>query len=188
MLEKKKDNNTLIFFLLSFLIIVGAMQFNAWLNPVKKRVDPDPPKETAKSPPTKVPPPLSARIASAIGLLSQSQGTASLVGAAALAADTAELAKQVPKKPIFEAPRHIVKLGGDANFNLSVLLDSKGAAVIKVVLNKFQEADFRGRREWEDRATKEEKRLEFVQLEMNRDVGSNLLFHYAANDNDPRPV
>ena len=117
-------------------------QINAWLNPAKKKVDPDPVKETAKTPPTKTKPPsLSARIAGDIGLLCQTQWPTPLVGAAALAGEypqVAELVKKATKKPLTDVPRHIVKLGGDDQFNLSVLLDSKGAAKKVVELTVFQ--------------------------------------------------
>ena len=100
MLEKKKDNNTLIFFILTFMILIGGMQINAWLNPAKKKVDPDPVKETAKTPPTKTKPPsLSARIAGDIGLLCQTQWPTPLVGAAALAGEYPQVAELV-KKPL----------------------------------------------------------------------------------------
>ena len=83
-----------------------------------------------------------------------------------------------------EGEAETVTLGDpDADF-LTALLDSRGAGVRSISLRDFQAADKDGKPMWEPGHKK--KRLELVQEEANRDVGSFLLYDADAG-NDERP-
>src|SRR5262245_310237 len=73
--------------------------------------------------------------------------------------------------------RKLIPLGTDSD-NLRAVLDTHGAAVRSVVLNKFPQADRLGRPEWLDAEKKIPKPLELVEEELNRDSGSFLLFDF----------
>src|SRR2546430_1760775 len=98
-----------------------------------------------------------------------------------------EVVKKPLKKPEPPRPRPEPIVLGDANGNLTVVLDPKGAGVRSITLNQFQQGDAEGRPEWLDAEKKIPKPLELIPAEQNTREPSNLLLHYAKDDDD-RPL
>jgi YidC/Oxa1 family membrane protein insertase len=92
-------------------------------------------------------------------------------------------------KPKNDLPRRLVHLGGDESSNLDVLLDTKGGAVRRVVLNKFQQADPMGKPVFIEGNKKKPAPLEFLIGDRNQDVPSNILYHFDPDkESDSRPL
>src|SRR5262249_33077874 len=145
---ESNNKNLLLFFALTLALILGWLQLQNWLSPPRPKKQPDKPDVAQVEPKPKEP------------------------------------KEQPPDKqprdggPVVRppsAPEPIV-LGSDAG-NLKAILSPRGAAVLSVTLNNFQQADRMGRPEWLDADKKIPKPLELVVGEMNRDSGSYLLFH-----------
>jgi YidC/Oxa1 family membrane protein insertase len=94
------------------------------------------------------------------------------------------------KKPPVQAFKRVLIQMGDDSFNSIYYLTNQGAAVRKVVLNRFQAANRTGDPEWLDKDKKVKKPLELILEEENAANPSNLLFHFALNSTstDDRPL
>jgi YidC/Oxa1 family membrane protein insertase len=170
---ENNNKNLLLFIALTLALIIGWVQLQNWLSsPRPKKPDkaevaqgePKPKEMKEKQPKEELPAAQLRQAAQAVG-----RGVA-------LAA----------RPPSAAQP---ITLGSDSG-NLKAILSPRGAAVLSVTLNKFQQADRMGRPEWLDADKKVPKPLELVTEEMNRDSGSNLLFHFDPNrkGHDPLPT
>lgn len=201
----QKNKNFILFLILSFLILVTSMWVQYKLFPPPAR----PEKKPEAAPAVEFPnnpalwSELQARSA-ALALSAAVPGGASGFVAAtdvAVALHAGEERRQLlvkkpePKpKPAKEVPVVRVKhteptLGDDAS-HLKVRLTSRGAGVLRVVLNRFQKADARGLPVWRQvDGKKTPEPLELVPELQNAELPSNLLLHYSPNkDSDDRPL
>jgi YidC/Oxa1 family membrane protein insertase len=90
-----------------------------------------------------------------------------------------------PAEP--EPPAHEpITLGNPITDFFVVTLDSRGASVTKLTMRDFQAADENGQPEWLDPAHTQKKPLELIQARSNRDEGSFLLYD-ADPAHDERP-
>jgi YidC/Oxa1 family membrane protein insertase len=201
----QKNKNFILFLFLSFLILVTSMWLQYKLFPPPAR----PEKKAAPAPAAELPnnpgvwSDLQARTAAMVLSAAVPGGANGFVAAAdvAVALHAGEerralLAKKPEPKPIppKQAPAVLVKhtkpsLGDDTS-HLKVRLTSRGAAVLSVVLNRFQKADARGKPVWRQADGKKvPEPLELVPELQNLELPSNLLLHYNPNkDNDDRPL
>jgi YidC/Oxa1 family membrane protein insertase len=201
----QKNKNLVFFLILSFLILVTSMWVQHKFFPPPQRPEKKPAPAAAAEFPNNPAlwSDLQARSA-AMALSAAVPGGASGFVAAtdiAVALHAGEerrlllAKKQEPRpQPPKEAPAALVKhteptLGDDTS-HLKVRLTSRGAAVLRVVLNRFQKADARGLPVWrqvDGKRTPEP--LELVPELQNAQLPSNLLLHYNPNkDSDDRPL
>lgn len=174
-----RQKNLLLFLILSMAILFGSVELQRWLLPKKEK--PSLSEVDAKkhfSSPGQLP---------WTGLLPAGEGKDPRKEAPAATSPE----KLPPEKPKPARPSQVVALGDgpgpNAKFNLYVELDSKGAGVRQVVLNKFQEADKDGRPVFETRGGKRvPKSLVLVPYKENSPF-SNLLYHYEDVDSRERP-
>src|SRR5262245_54704191 len=119
-----QQRNFLLFLLLSFVLLLGYIQLRQRLWPPEE--PPEKPAKTAKKEEGKKPE-------------EKKQEPANLY---------------IPAPPPVTPDAELITLGADDEFAMRVVLDPHGAGVRQVVLKKFQEADWRGRPVWKDRANR----------------------------------
>jgi YidC/Oxa1 family membrane protein insertase len=173
-------------------LIIGWQFFVPWMWP--PREVPKPPEVAAK--PVPLP---DERFAGAFGAFAEMPIAPGIADAVRLSSDLAvtnwaaiapkkEVVKKPPKKAEPPRPHHEpIVLGDGTESYLRVVLDPKGAGVRSVTLNKFQQADAEGLPVWKDAERKVEAPLELIPARQNTDEPSNLLLHYAKDDDD-RPL
>jgi YidC/Oxa1 family membrane protein insertase len=195
--SKRNFGNLLLFFVLSALVLAGSVFLQNWLRPkepvavsdVKAGEFSNLQAQTvaaALSAPTMggATPAVQLAVAADVGRYMARQGYR--LPATALAQNTgkAEPPKRPPpprREPVADlppAPHRDVQIGGP-DFKLVVTLTSTGAGVKQVILNHFKAAD-----EW---GLPEDRPLELVPEDANKEVPSNLIYHYVHPD-DERPV
>src|ERR1700730_9589117 len=131
-MQQPPNNRQQIALLVCFLILVGGITINNWIwPPPPKKAKEVAPQEVAEAPPAKQP-------------------------------EKQEKKEPAPReKPKNDLPRQFVRLGGDDSFNLDVILDTKGGAVPRLLLNKFQQADAMGKPVFIEGNKKKPEPLEF---------------------------
>jgi YidC/Oxa1 family membrane protein insertase len=93
----------------------------------------------------------------------------------------------VPEEKVPDEWKKVVTLGAPGS-HLTVKLNPRGAGVLQIVLNHFQAADPKtGNPVWLDAARKEEKPLELVPEDRNREIASFLLYHYSDQKGEDYP-
>jgi YidC/Oxa1 family membrane protein insertase len=193
----QKNKNTILFVVLSALILFGWLGLNRVLFP---------PREVPPPPPDPVAVGAAATLVGGAG--GETPGALGLGNATRLLAVTAATrpaseakppvaahkppAEQTPEQPAQpppvvkaepEPPLRSFTLGNGTDYFLKVVVDSRGAAVRSVTLRDFQQVDEIGRPMWLDDEHTRPKPLELVQESKNRDEGSVLL--YAADPSYP---
>jgi YidC/Oxa1 family membrane protein insertase len=98
--------------------------------------------------------------------------------------------KPQPEAKRLRVPKQVHEAGagiplGDDSSKLRVLLDPWGAGIISVTFNQFQQADSLGKPQVD--ANGNPVKLELVQREYNKRTPSNVLYHFAKED-DARPL
>jgi YidC/Oxa1 family membrane protein insertase len=174
----QNNKNFVLFLVLTFGLMVGWMWLSGviWPPPPKKQpddtkaaqADKEPPRD--KKPPVEPPRPEAPRAAD-VGLQGAQWVAVALV-----------------REVLPQRPRQQVILGAPTD-NLRVLLDSRGAGVVSVTLNKFQQADSLGRPVWLDRERGIPRPLELVMAELNQETPSHVLYHFdlSRRGHDPLP-
>lgn len=195
-----QQKNTILFFVLSALILIGWMVLQTYLQPPKP---PQPAQEppAAQAPP-KGPPPPAAVVAGLVGqAATPGIGGVARVELAVRSSPALALRPQpVAKKPepkVVEAPKlppqPPVTLGKDKNGNptgfiVATIDPNRGAGVVSLTLPEFQGADALGKPEWLDAAHTVKKPLELLPEERNREIPSFLLYDCdPSQDEQARP-
>jgi YidC/Oxa1 family membrane protein insertase len=159
MQQQQSRSNLLVFFLLAFIIYV------AWTD-LRNRLWPPPKADKAGEAAAKVDKP------------GEAGGPATPF--------------RLPPAPPVTPQDRLVRLGSDdrgSAFHLGVLLDPRGAGVRRIVLNKFQAADWLGRPDWIDAQQRVPRPLELVSSDANEPAPSYLLNHYDVRDpTDDKPL
>jgi YidC/Oxa1 family membrane protein insertase len=184
-----QQKNFVLFLTLSLLIMVGWMYLERQIWPPRHRPE--------EPPPIKLPDAnLWAGLPAQVG---QPPGAPGVAGAAAqIASQTAvsanwsaarpQLAKkpEVPAKPKTERPKReqqprVTRTLGASDptspYFIEAVLDSHGAGVQRVILNRFEKATLDGRPA--PFVDGKPQPLELVQASLNKDLPSDLLYHYA---------
>jgi YidC/Oxa1 family membrane protein insertase len=163
----------MLFLAISLLWIAGATVVMQWIWPPPPK--PETPQEQVADLP-KVNPSKAPHVA--------------LLGGAAASAPNLDTVKPVEKplaeKPIPSAPDRTVYLGAK-DWNQLVRLQSLGASVDQIFLNRFQKADWEGKPVWLDEQKTIPAPFELVEASKNAGNPSLLLFHFG-NDKDDRPL
>jgi YidC/Oxa1 family membrane protein insertase len=186
-MEPKSNNvNTVLFMVVSVLILIGSMAFQAWQqSKIKRPPDLGPWMDVYARTSTAASTPAVPGIGSALQMLTNVE-VADWLGKHRYRLPLDLIVKNEPPptppkvapKPVAKQPRRVVELGSD-NTNLHIKLTSRGASVLSVTLNQFQAADADGK--------PLPDRLELVPEDANEDNPSNQLLHYENMDDD-RPV
>jgi YidC/Oxa1 family membrane protein insertase len=184
-----QQKNFVLFLTLSLLIMLGWMFLERQIWPPRQ----PPP---AQAPPLKLPDAkLWAGLPAELGMPPGAPGVtgtaAQLASQAAVSANWAaarpQLARkpEVPAKPKTERPKReplprVTPILGDRDptspYFIQAVLDSRGAGVRSVILNRFQKATPDGRPA--PLVDGKPQPLELVQASLNQDLPSHLLFHY----------
>ena len=148
----KSNKNFLFFFTASFLLFAGWLQLKETIWPTPKKAATENTQVEEKVGPEKV-----------------------------ASNDSKDAAAGFP----YQEKGKLIKIGSAEKgtpYHLGVTLDSVGACVREVVLNKFQHSDHMGIPVWEDAAKKQPKKLQLMPLNSSWHSGANFLFHFDEKD------
>jgi YidC/Oxa1 family membrane protein insertase len=188
--QKQPPQNTLIFFLLATLFLLGWSMLSRQLWPPKPPAEPEPPPAEVATVKTLKPDDAVAALIGALGAPDADnifgRTTQAAVAVRNWAGFGARPAVAEEKPAIPDQPRRQITMGNEGSF-LRVTVDSEGASVRSVTLPAFQQADNMGRPVWLDEARTQKKPLELVQEHLNEVEGSNVLYD-CKDAKDERPL